>query len=501
MTFRLILSSQSFRNAASSGFAALVTPALYLFATPFLLSKLGAESFGVWTLLSVLFAIASLADIGVGSATTLYVARYRGKQATTELLQVIQSAWGLYLILMLLLVLAFHFVGTQLLDWFGVPPRKLTALAPFLPVFVLGVAMHFLFSVLDGVIRGFERYDLSSILRVASGSANVVTYCSVVALSGSLGAMIIGQTVIFTVLFLTTALTVCRLLRRYIWLLPWIHACILKEFLSLSLYGWLQSLAGTLSTQADRLLVSLFLGPAVLAYYAACLQLAQMAHSILAQTLAFTFPKFASLEANPSARLALFNRGMLVATMLGTGASLALFIWAPLILEVWLGDDVPSEITASLRVLAFSNAFASTSILPSYLMFGMGHFRLAALAALASGLSIAFGAYLLIGSVGVIGAALSRLAGLPITVVSRVLVYQKAFGSRRWLLGVQQLSPVLLAFLPIWLLLYAQPTGAGSFSPMISLLALAIGALLAIFLGWLLYGSLRRPPPGGESTE
>lgn len=501
MAFSRTVSSQSFRNAASSGFAALVTPALYLFATPFMLSRLGAEAFGVWTLLSVLFVLAGLADFGIGPATTLYVARYRGRQAPKELLQVVQTAWGLYIVLVVVLFVAFSLFGRPLLGWLGVPPHILAILAPFLPVFVLGVGMQFLFSVLDGVIRGFERYELSSFLRLGSGLANIITYCSIVAFGGSLGEMIIGQAAILSLVLLTGIWTVGQLLRSYVWLLPWIHVRRFKEFLSLSLYGWLQSLAGALSTQVDRLLVSVFLGPAVLAYYAACLQLAQLAHSILAQTLAFTFPRFASLEANAPARLGLFNRGMLVATMLGTAASLVLFIWAPLILDVWLGDDVPSEIAAALRVLAFSNAFTSTSILPSYLMFGMGHFRLAALAALASGLSIALGGYLLIGSAGVVGAALSRLAGLPIAVVSRVLVYQRAFGSRRWLLGIQQLLPVLLAFVPVWLILYAQPTMGGSFSSLISLLALAIGALVVISLGRLLYGSLRQTLPGHETAD
>ncbi len=490
MALRLISSSRSLRNASSSGFAALAIPALYFFATPFLLSRLGAEGFGVWTLLSNLFTIAGLADFGIGPATTLYVARYRGTQESETLLRVIQTAWGLYLVLVILLAVALFFLGEPFLGWLGVPPRMLSALAPFLPIFVLGVAMQFLFSALDGVVRGFERYDLSSFLRVISGSANVITYCSIVAFGGSLGGMIIGQTMVLTAILLIGIWTVCRLLQRSVWLVPWIHAHSLREFLNLSLYGWLQGLAGTLSTQADRLLVSLFLGPAVLAYYAACLQLAQLAHSILAQTLAFTFPKFASLSANDPARLALFNRGMFIATMLGTTASLILFIWAPFILEMWLRQDVPAEIATALRILALSNALTSTSILPSYLMFGMGHFRLAAFAALASGLSIALGGYLLIGWVGVIGAAVSRLAGLPIAIVSRVLVYQRAFGSRRWLLGIKQLLPALLGFLLAWLLLGSQ-TGMGntlSFSS--SLLALAVGAITVFFLSRQLYGPL-----------
>jgi O-antigen/teichoic acid export membrane protein len=501
MTLRSSLTSQSLRNAASSGFAALVTPALYFFAIPFLLSRLGAEDLGVWALLSVLFAIAGLADFGIGPATTLYVARYRGKQASEELLQVIQTAWGLYLVLVLLVMVVFFFLGQTLLGWLGVPSRVLSEISSFLPIFVFGVGMQFLFSALDGVIRGFERYDWSSLLRVISGSSNVITYCSIVALGGSLGGMIIGQTIIFTVLFLVGAWTVCQLLHRSAWLLPCIHVCSLKEFLNLNLYGWLQGLAGTLSSQADRLLVSILLGPAVLAYYAACLQLAQLTHSILAQTLAFTFPKFASLDANEPARLAIFNRGMLIATILGTGASLLLFIWAPRLLELWLGPGVPAEIITALRVLAVSNALTSTSILPSYLMLGMGHFRLAALAALASGLSIALGGYLLIAWVGVVGAALSRLAGLPITVVSRVLVYQRAFGSRRWLLGIRQLLPVLLAFLPVWLFLCGQTSVGDSLSVLNGLLALAIGSVTVIFLSRQLYGPLRAVVVTPETNE
>jgi O-antigen/teichoic acid export membrane protein len=420
MAIPFSVSSQSFRNAASSGFAALVIPALYFAATPFLLSRLGTEEFGIWSLLTVLFNIAGLADFGIGPTTTLYVARYRGKQAPQELLQVIQTAWGIYLMLMLLLTIALYFLGYPLLGELGVPPDILSALAPVLPVFVLGVAMQFLFSVLDGVIRGFERYDLSSLLRVGSGAAIVIASCIIVALGGSLREMIIGKTVILLILFLAGVLAAGRILGEYVWLMPRIRVSRFREILTLSVYGWLQSVAGTLSTQADRLLVSVFLGPAVLAYYAACLQLAQLAHSILSQTLGFTFPKFASLATNKAAQLSVFNRGMFFATVLGTTASLVLFIWAPLILEIWLGQGVPHEIGLALRILAFSNAFTSTSILPSYLMFGLGHFRLAAFAALAGGLSVAIGGYFLIASVGVAGAALSRLAGLPIAVCNRV---------------------------------------------------------------------------------
>lgn len=479
MAIPFSVSSQSFRNAASSGFAALVIPALYFGATPFLLGRLGAETFGVWTLLSVLFTVAVLADFGIGPTTTLYVARYRGKQVPQELLQVIQTAWGIYLVLMLLLTLALYFLGYPLLGRLGVPPDMLSALAPVLPVFVLGVAMQFLFSVLDGVIRGFERYDLSSLLRVGSGAAIVIASCIIVALGGSLREMIVGKTVILLILFLAGVLTVGRILGGYVWLMPWIRVSRFREILTLSVYGWLQSLAGTLSNQADRLLVSVFLGPAVLAYYAACLQLAQLAHSILAQTLGFTFPKFTSLASNKAAQLSVFNRGMLFATVAGTGASLVLFIWAPLILKLWLGDSIPEEIGLALRLLAFSNAFTSTSIIPSYLMFGLGHFRLAAFAALAGGLTIAFGGYFLVASIGVAGAALSRLVGLPIAVFNRMIVYQRAFGVFRWDLGIQQLAPVALAFVPAGLLLFfGPPPTVGLTGLLLSMTSLGVGMFM-----------------------
>ncbi len=488
MAFRLPISSQSFRNAASSGLAALVVPALYFAATPFLLSRLGAETFGVWTLLSVISTVAVLADFGIGPTITLYVARYRGKQVPQELLQVIQTAWGIYLILMLLLTLALYFYGLPLLGLLGVPPNMFCALESVLPVFVLGVAMQFLLAVLDGVIRGFERFDLSSLLRVGSGAAIVIALCIIVGLGGSLREMIISKAVVLVILFLAGILTVGRLLQGYFWLIPRIRAGRFREILTLSVYGWLQSLTGTLSTQADRLLVSVFLGPAVLAYYAACLQLAQLAQSVLAQTLGFTFPKFASLATNKAAQLAIFNRGMFFATVLGTGASLVLFIWAPLILELWLGKGIPPEIGLALRFLAFSNAFLSTSILPSYLMFGTGDFRLAAFTSLTSGLLIAVTGYTLIASVGVAGAALSRLAGLPVAVVSRVLVYHRAFGVFGWALGFKQLAPVALAFLPAGLLLAVEPLITSSFRDLfVPLLSIVLGMLTVFTLSRQLY--------------
>jgi O-antigen/teichoic acid export membrane protein len=174
--------------------------------------------------------------------------------------------------------------------------------------------------------------------------------------------------------------------------------------------------------------------------------------------------------------------------VVGTGASLILFMWAPMILELWLGKGTPPEIGLALRLLAFSNAFASTSIIPSYLMFGLGHFRLAAFAGLAGGLSIALGGYFLISYIGVAGAALSRLVGLPIAVFNRMIVYQHAFGVFRWRLGFQQLAPVALAFVPAVLLLFVySPQTAGLLDLLLSIAGVGLGVLVAFTAARALY--------------
>ena len=447
-----MFSPQSWRNASWGGFSSLAPPLLQLGATPFLLHALHSEAFGLWVLLSSILAVTAVADMGLAPATTLFVSRFRARHLPSEVRRVAQASLALFLVLASLIAGLLIVFLPKLLQLLGAPEGSVGALSSALPFFSLSVGFQLLQIVPSSIIRGYERYDLDGMLYTLYSVVMIVALCGTVYLGGGLNQMLVAQSCVLAALFGTALLFAMPLVGSRAWLVPYCSVASFKDFASLGIYGWIQGLSTALFAQADRLIVSFFLGPSMLAYYSAALQVAQTLHNIMARSLAFLFPRFTALQHSREAALRLFDRSMFVTSALGSVAAIGLFFASSWILHLWLGETIPEELPSVLSLLAVANAFMATTIVPSALLLGAGQFRLGAVFSLSSGLIVSIAALALVPAYGLLGAAAAKLFFLPVSLISRVFVYHKVFGTWIWSLGIRQLLPVATALAPSILL-------------------------------------------------
>ena len=463
--------------------AYLVPPILHLIATPLLLTWLGAETYGVWLILSSLLAIVSLADLGMAAATTLLIARLRRANRHESVLRLASSSWCLYAFFSTFLFLTSFILMPTVLKILRVPPAQLEELRVILPLFSLTLCFQFLNAVPDSVMRGFQRYDLESSIRALVQTFVMGGICLTVFLGGSLNDIVLTHVSVVLLGCIVSIAMASQLLGGMRWLRFRVHRSDLHRLFKLGIFAWVQSLGGAIFNQADKFVVTLLMGPAALPFYNACLQLAQLSSSFLSKTLGFLFPKFAATPADGSQRLRLFNKAMLISTVAACALNIPIFLGAEVILTNWLGLDLPPNLTYVLMILALANALASTGIVPSYLMFGTGNFHISAFFALASGSAITLCAFLLIPPLGLLGVALARLAFLPFSLVSRVIIYHRAFGQGSWLRGFLQLAPVFAGFLLPAAFIIWWPGGASA-PPWYFLAAMVTTASIALTFGF-----------------
>jgi O-antigen/teichoic acid export membrane protein len=443
-----VFSTQSWRNASWGGFSSLTPPLLQLAATPFLLHSLQAEAFGVWILLSSILAVTAVADLGLAPTTTLFVARYRARNLHFEVRRVAQASLALFLMLAFIFACLLTLILPRLLQLLGINQGNVDVLSSALPFFSVSVGLQLLHVVPSSIIRGYERYDFDGILYILSSLGIIIVLCGTVYLGGGLNQMLVAQSCVLGVLFVTALLVSIRLVGSKSWLVPYCSVDSFKEFASLGIYGWIQGMSIALFTQSDRLIVSSFLGPSMLGYYGAALQVAQTLHSFMARSLGFLFPRFTALQGKRAVALRLFNRSMFLTTALGSAAAVALFLASRWILQLWLGESIPTELPYVLSLLAVVNGFMATTVVPSSLIMGAGQFRLGALFSLSSGLVVSAAALALVPVYGLLGAAAAKLSFLPVSLVSRVFIYHNVFGTWSWSLGISQLLPVATALAP-----------------------------------------------------
>ena len=258
------------------------SPASQLILAPLLLSRLGAEQFGLGVLgLSLLFA-APLLSLGRSSALMVMVSqldaqsRPAGRLVWHVLAQVARAVP--------LLLLACVLAG----PWLPLPASFDTRmLALYVGLALLLLALTEIDNTLACALKGYARFDVAAITETAGRALHVLACYALVARgSGVLAVLSVSA----AVLALKAWLKLYCLRRLMRWRAQAQAASASapaasvaaqrREMLRLGLWNCLQVLSGLSFYAFDRWLVGYVAGAAVLGSYAICSQYTQFAHSI-----------------------------------------------------------------------------------------------------------------------------------------------------------------------------------------------------------------------------
>jgi O-antigen/teichoic acid export membrane protein len=180
------LSAKVTRNVVYNGARLFLLAPLPFVMVPFLLKKLGTSGYGTWAVFLAISSTTSLADIGLVTTLSKYVAEYFALRDFRALSQLMTTGLILYLVISCLfagilwtsspLLLPALFHGSP------APIGDLRVLWHYLILLVVANVMTLPFS---SVVIGLQRMDLST----AIGSLNVLSSAglSVVLLSRNLG--------------------------------------------------------------------------------------------------------------------------------------------------------------------------------------------------------------------------------------------------------------------------------------------------------------------------
>jgi O-antigen/teichoic acid export membrane protein len=185
------------RNALANIAGRAVTALIWVAVTPYVLGKLGAERFGVWSLFFVVAGYAAALDLGMGSAVMRFVARGvaradRGavRWSVTRSLWVsgaLGVVWGVACIA----------CRSAFLEGFHVPPFWQEEVRSSLLVFAATLFVFSFTQVFQGVLVGLQRMDLSNVYLmvgvVAHAAVLIIGLARGWGLVGAAWAALLGQ--------------------------------------------------------------------------------------------------------------------------------------------------------------------------------------------------------------------------------------------------------------------------------------------------------------------
>lgn len=334
-----------------------------LFAVPLVVHKLGVDRYGVLTLSMMIVGYFGLFDLGLGSASTKFIAQAASSGDPSAV-----RGWfwtSLYLMLACGLVAAVMIAA--LAPWLIVilkipPAERSQTLHTF---YLLALSMPFVISVnsLVGTLAAHQRFGLINMVRVPSGIFSYIGPLIALAFSHSLAWVV--------------AIMVAGRVAGWIangWLCVRIVPSLLHDAMPrrtaigplLSFGGWVtvSGIVGPIMVYFDRFLIGAMLSVAAVAYYTVPFQIVGKLGVLPGAMGGVVFAAFSSSFAqNPHRAAFIFERATRYTLLVLFAPTLLIIALAPEGLKLWLGAPFAAHSANVLRWLGagtFINCLAWT---------------------------------------------------------------------------------------------------------------------------------------------
>lgn len=390
-------------NLAGSGVPLLAA----LFSIPYLLNTLGAEAFGLLTLLWALIGYFSLFDMGVGRALTYELSKLDKENNAVEKSLTLKA--GLLLTLLaglfgasVMLVLA-PYLATS---WLKISPGLQQDAMLSFKIAAIGVIPTTITSGLRGALEGLGRFAASNVNKIILG------FCvfSLPVLSIVLHGNHLWSITLYLVLArLIVALLAGVQLRNYL-LMSTIGLIKnhIKPLLNYGVWVTVTGIVGPLMVYGDRFFVSAAVGAAVLPIYAIPQEGLQRLLLIPLALCGALLPQLTALGYQNAEGIYKRNYKRVAIFMLYICGLAAVFAYP--ILSLWLSVDFAHKALPIVIILCVGIWFNSMSLVPSTLIQASGNPKLTALFHLFELILYVFALWWLAKNFGLIGAALAWVA-------------------------------------------------------------------------------------------
>jgi O-antigen/teichoic acid export membrane protein len=477
-----------FFNAASNYVRFFFDILIWFFLTPFVISCLGKNDFGILTLINSLLGAIGLLNMGIGTGVVKYVAGAVNKEVR-ETNRIVSTFLGIYLFLsliaLLIMLVGCFFIG----DFFAIPAERNTL---FLQVFwIMGCRMVILYLPLHlfyGILYGRQRITLLNMTKLIS-ELFYAGFCWFL-LSGGHGLLSLAVLGLCLMLFehIIYIMVCYKTVPGLRISLSYFDRFFFREALPFSLHAFVINVSNFVLLKSDPILVKLFFPLSSVSIYGIALKLSESSLLMFKQFINVLTPVVAEMHGSGDSQgvVRVFLKGARYAIMPAMLLWIGFMVHGETFLVWWLGEPFRASapvllILSGAVVLIMPQLSASNALAMS------GHHQIVSKASLFALVLNIVASLCFLQLCGINGVALGSLFA--------VLVVDIGFILRRALqvfsISVRQLIkevflPVVVAGLPAYLTLFAV-TDHWPVTDFIGIILVSWPGVLVFFLVWALF--------------
>jgi O-antigen/teichoic acid export membrane protein len=413
--------------------------AVAVLTLPLMISGLGAERFGMLSIVWLLLTY--LSELGVGNATTYYSAAAIGAGRNEDVGALLWTTTLLQAAIGLLLGIILAAATPLLIDHvLKIPPALssdaracLYLLAASLPL--LGCARSF-----RALLEATQRFDLAMVVQLPITIGSYVL-AAITARAGWSVALVLTTIVAVRLLAVPAYFAAARRALPDVSLKPRLQLRRLREIAGFAGWSAVSTIASPMLLYIDRFMIGALLSMTAVAYYAAPYELVARLTLIPGAVAGALFPALSQLHAQTDRLRAEQLAVRCVAILLAVLVPVVVFIFGSSrdVLTLWLGAEYAAQSAMALQILAIGVLVNAAAHVPYALLHSIGRPDLPARFHLVELPIQVVIAWLLISRFGITGAAMAWTSRM---MLDAALLFMAA--DRKHLLRRRALSSQLL---------------------------------------------------------
>jgi O-antigen/teichoic acid export membrane protein len=397
-------------NIASNYLRVIVGIAVMFFLIPYMVSRLGIETFGLWSLIFAVVGLFGLLDLGFATAAMKYVAELTASGDHAQRNQVLATLLVVYLVLGAVCLALVAALAGPASGWFDLPADQAR---PFtLALWLIGavVAINFPASLVKAILIGSGRMHLVNGIELVTTLVNAALI--VILLEAGLG--LAGVAIATATTMLLGPLVMLPLAIR---LTPGLSAsprlfsrARVRELMGFSVYFFIANVAVLIILRIDPVVIKSFLTLSAVAVYAVAAKIAEYAYLLNKQFSNALMPLVSQSkgagDTDTVRRVLVDGTRFLLAIAVPFMA--LLFFYADAIVVRWMGPEF-AEAVPLLRLLLLAVLFSSVQLNAANVLGMTGAHRFVAFAMGGSAVVNLVLSIILIRHLGLTGVALGTL--------------------------------------------------------------------------------------------
>ncbi len=340
-----------------------------LLLTPYIVSKLGTQAYGAWSLIFVVVSYLGVLDLGVGTSFVKYVAEYHVKKEYATLNGLLSTGFIFYLGLSVPVIAVAFLFGDDILRLFKIPTDLMREAYLVLVLAAAILSLSNAFSIFQGVIIGLQRMDVTNIIAFAVSVPNIVGTILLLHLGYGLRGLIANEALIFA---LTAILLMVVSFRLFPELKVHPSFCSRASLRKLVNYGakvQVTQLADLASYQMGKVWLGFFVGLNSVTFFELGSKVALTGKRLSRVMISAVMPAASEIEAKQDEETLrqLYLRGSKYLALVASPLMLFLAFAAPLLVRAWMGPGYELSVLVvqalSLGYLAHLLAGVGTAII------------------------------------------------------------------------------------------------------------------------------------------